>query len=97
MSDFVVPISNSEGIKVRRTGRTYYPDRRGNVTINNPRDIAEIKASDAKNKFDMIKEKSYTMNLDPEVNRCESCLFAAQPFSTLCPRCGHDLPLKAKE
>jgi len=95
MADFVVPPSNYE-VKMK-DGTRYLPSKSGTIHVENRRHADEIRNSKAKNRLDMIKEKTQMSSMDtgPD-NTCGKCLFAAHAFQTDCPRCGNDLPRKVK-
>ena len=90
MSEFVVPPSNTLGVKLP-DNTVYMPDSRGTINVTNRQHIAQIKASNAKQNMDMITEKSYRFAGDSDSNRCGKCMFAAHNFCTKCPRCGNQL------
>lgn len=89
MPQFVVP-PNNYSVKMK-DGTTYLPSKSGTINVENKRHAEEIRNSGAKKGYDMIKEKTFSVSVEEDIDRCPKCVFAYFAMSKACPRCGEDL------
>lgn len=91
MARFVLPPGATLGAKMSSDGTVYLPNRRGSIEVDNPRHIAELRKSNVRHHYDMLKEGTQPVSANWPDRYCPKCLFNNAIWRDTCVRCNTEL------